>query len=47
MTVFHGFGGRLSVTDVGPTAMNQIIGLCFKEISLKRRDLNGKNQFGE
>ena len=26
--------------------MNQIMGLCFKEISLKKRDLNGKNQFG-
>lgn len=45
-TVFHGFGGRLSVMDVGPTTLNQIIGLCFKEISLKKRDLNGKNQFG-
>lgn len=45
-TVFHGFGGRLSVMDVGPTTMNQIMGYCFKEISLKKRDLNGKNQFG-
>lgn len=45
-TVFHGFGGRLAVKDVGPTTMNQIMGLCFKEISLKKRDLNGKNQFG-
>lgn len=45
-TVFHGFGGRLSVMDVGPTTMNQIMGYCFKEMSLKKRDLNGKNQFG-
>lgn len=45
--VFHGFGGRLSVMDVGPTTLNQIVGLCFKEISLKKRDLNGKNQFGK
>lgn len=45
-TVFHGFGGRLSVTDVGQSMVNQIMGLCFKEISLKKRDLNGKNQFG-
>jgi choline dehydrogenase-like flavoprotein len=45
-TVFHGFGGRLAVMDVGPTTVNQIIGYCFKEISLKKRDLNGKNQFG-
>lgn len=47
VSVFHGFGGRLSVIDVGPTTVNQIIGYCFKEISLKKRDLNGKNQFGE
>jgi len=45
-TVFHGFGGRMSVMDVGPTQVNQILALCFKEISLKKRDLNGKNQFG-
>jgi len=45
--VFHGFGGRLSVIDVGPTTVNQIMALCFKEISLGKRDLNGKNQFGE
>lgn len=45
-TVFHGFGGRLAVMDVGPTTMNQIMHYCFKEIHLRRRDLNGKNQFG-
>jgi len=45
--VFHGFGGRLAVHDVGPTYMNQIMHYCFKEIHLKRRDLNGKNQFGQ
>ena len=33
--------------DVGPTYMNQIMHYCFKEIHLKRRDLNGKNQFGQ
>lgn len=45
-TVFHGFGGRMAVMDGGPTTINQILGLCFKEISLKKRDLNGRNQFG-
>jgi choline dehydrogenase len=45
-TVFHGFGGRLSVMDVGATTVNQIMRYCFDEISLKKRDLNGKNQFG-
>lgn len=45
-TVFHGFGGRLAVTDVGPTTANNIMRYCFQEISLKKRDLNGKNQFG-
>ena len=33
--------------DVGPTTMNQIMHYCFKEIHLRRRDLNGKNQFGQ
>jgi len=47
MLVFHGFGGRLAVMDVGPTTMNQIMNYCFKEIHLRRRDLNGKNQFGQ
>ena len=46
-SVFHGFGGRLAVMDVGPTMMNQIMHYCFKEIHLRRRDLNGKNQFGK
>ena len=45
--VFHGFGGRLAVHDVGPTMMNTIMHYCFKEIHLRRRDLNGKNQFGQ
>ena len=47
LSVFHGFGGRLAVMDVGPTTMNQIMHYCFKEIHLRRRDLNGKNQFGQ
>jgi len=47
LLVFHGFGGRLAVMDVGPTMMNQIMHYCFKEIHLRRRDLNGKNQFGQ
>lgn len=45
-TVFHGFGGRMPVADVGPSTVNKIIDLVFKEIGLKRRDLNGHNQFG-
>jgi choline dehydrogenase len=45
-TVFHGFGGRMSISDVGFTAMNKIIDRCFKEIGLKQRDYNGKTQFG-
>jgi len=47
LLVFHGFGGKLAVMDVGPTMMNQIMHYCFKEIHLRRRDLNGKNQFGQ
>ena len=46
-TVFHGFGGRWTVADVGPTTINKIMDLSFKEIGLKKRDLNGQTQFGE
>lgn len=46
MTVFHGFGGRMTVSDVGPTTVNKIMELCFKEIGLKKRDLNGQTPFG-
>jgi choline dehydrogenase len=45
-TVFHGFGGRMSVSDVGMTGANRIISNVFKEIGLKQRDYNGKTQFG-
>lgn len=45
-TVFHGFGGRMSISDVGMTSMNKIIDRCFKEVGLKQRDFNGKTQFG-
>ena len=44
--MFHGFGGRLTVSDVGPTTVNNIMALCFKEIGLKKRDLNGHTPFG-
>ena len=47
LTVFHGFGGRLTVSDVGPTTVNKIMELCFKEIGLKKRDLNGQTPFGK
>lgn len=45
-TVFHGFGGRMTVSDVGPTQVNKIMEQCFKEIGLKKRDLNGQTPFG-
>lgn len=45
-TVFHGFGGRMSVSDVSASPLHKIIDLCFKEIGLKQRDYNGKTQFG-
>jgi len=47
VVVFHGFGGRLTVSDVGPTTVNKIMELCFKEIGLKKRDLNGQTPFGK
>ena len=45
--VFHGFGGRMTVSDVGPTTVNKIMEQCFKEIGLKKRDLNGQTPFGK
>jgi len=47
LPVFHGFGGRMTVSDVGPTTVNKIMELCFKEIGLKKRDLNGQTPFGK
>jgi hypothetical protein len=44
--VFHGFGGRMSVSDVGMTPLNKIMEKCFTEVGLKQRDYNGKSQFG-
>ena len=36
----------MTVSDVGPTTVNKIMELCFKEIGLKKRDLNGQTPFG-
>jgi len=36
----------MSVTDVGKSATNKLMGEVFKEIGLKERDYNGKTQFG-
>ena len=44
--VFHGFGGRMAVSDTGMTPLNKIIDRCFKEIGLKQRDYNGRTHFG-
>jgi len=44
--VFHGFGGRMAVSDAGMTPLNRIIDRCFKEIGLKQRDYNGRTHFG-
>jgi len=45
-TVFHGFGGRMAVSDTGMTTLNKIVDRCFKEIGLKQRDYNGRTHFG-
>jgi choline dehydrogenase len=45
-TVFHGFGGRMTVGDANPSAINKVMDLCFREVGLKKRDINGHNQFG-
>jgi len=37
----------MTVSDVGPTTVNKIMELCFKEIGLKKRDLNGQTPFGK
>lgn len=45
-TVFHGFGGRMTVGDASPSAINKLLDYTYKEIGLKKRDVNGHNQFG-
>ena len=36
----------MTVSDVGPTTVNKIMEQCFKEVGLKKRDLNGQTPFG-
>ena len=47
LAVFHGSGGRLPVADVEHSTVNIIMDQCFKEIGIKKRDLNGQTAFGE
>ena len=45
--VFHGFGGVLSVIDVYTSTLTKLLQNSFEEFGLKKKDLNGKNQFGK
>lgn len=45
-TIFHGFGGRMTVADVQLSPVSKISELAFREMGVKCRDTNGKNMFG-
>lgn len=45
-TVFHGFGGRLTVTDIELSPVTRIMSMAFNELGVKRRDINGRSQYG-
>lgn len=45
-TVFHGFGGRLTVQDTILSPVTQIMTLAFKELGIEKKDINGKSHFG-
>eukprot|EP00918_Siedleckia_nematoides_P087375 GHVU01192247.1.p1 GENE.GHVU01192247.1~~GHVU01192247.1.p1 ORF type:complete len:648 (+),score=99.43 GHVU01192247.1:215-2158(+) len=44
--IFHGSGGRMSVVDTGYSNLQKVMPGVFKEMSIKKRDINGRNQFG-
>jgi len=45
-TVFHGFGGRLSVSDIELSPVTRIMTSAYGEMGIKRRDVNGRSQYG-
>ena len=46
-SVFHGFGGRMTVSDIELSPVNKVIQNTFKEQGYKIREPNGKNMFGK
>jgi choline dehydrogenase len=44
--VFHGFGGRVAVTDINLSPLNKIMTSAFKEHHINKKDINGKSHFG-
>ena len=45
--VFHGFGGRIHVNDIEVSQVPKIMTKAFDELGIKRRDTNGRSQYGE
>jgi choline dehydrogenase len=45
-TVFHGHGGRWTVTDIEQSTVGRIVTEAFKELGMKKRDVNGRSQYG-
>lgn len=45
-TVFHGFGGRLAVTDIDLSPVTKIMSMAYGELGVKKRDVNGRSQYG-
>ena len=46
VSVFHGFGGRLAVTDIDLSPVTKIMTMAYSELGIKKRDVNGRSQYG-
>ena len=46
-TVFHGYGGKMTISDIKLSPVNDIASAALKELGVKTRDTNGQNQFGK
>ncbi|KAI0226225.1 Glucose dehydrogenase [FAD, quinone] [Lamellibrachia satsuma] len=45
-TVFHGYGGKMTISDIRLSPVNEIAEKALKELGVPKRDTNGKTQFG-
>ena len=46
LSVFHGYGGRLTVSDTECTPVTRLMTMAFKEHGVNKRDVNGRSQYG-
>ena len=47
VVVFHGYGGRMTVADCERSPVSKIIKDAFDEVGVKKKDVNGRSQFGQ